>query len=103
MSEEFPPLTGKQRSHLRSIAHNLKAILQVGKGGLTPAFLDQIRQGLEHHELIKIKVGKNSPIGLDEFAAAIEETLQCHVAQKIGKTLLLYLAHPEKPVIKLPK
>ncbi len=96
------PLTGKQRAHLRSLGHNLKPLLQVGKGGLTESFFKQLRQALSQHELMKVKLIQNAALSLPEAAMEIERATPCQVAQQIGKTLLLYLPHPKDPKITLP-
>ncbi|MDX2472020.1 MAG: ribosome assembly RNA-binding protein YhbY [SAR324 cluster bacterium] len=97
------PLSGKQKSHLRSLGHHLKPLLQVGKGGITDSFIDQLKIILETHELIKIKVIKNSDLDLSEAEEQITSKLPCQIAQKIGKTLLIYLPNQEEPKIKIPK
>ncbi len=97
------PLSGKQKSHLRSLGHHLKPLLQVGKGGITDSFIDQLRIILNTHELVKIKVIQTSELDLSEAEKVLTSKLPCQIAQKIGKTLLIYLPHPEEPKIKLPK
>lgn len=47
-------LRGKQKRYLRSQAHHLQPIFQVGKGGLNDAMITQIDEALEKRELIKI-------------------------------------------------
>lgn len=96
-------LTGKQTRFLRSIGHSLKPVLQVGKEGVSEAFLEQLARALEVHELIKVKVLQNAPMGAKDAATTIAEKQLCHIAQIIGKTLLLYQAREEKPEIVLPE
>jgi len=50
-------LTPAQNRFLRGVAHDLKALLQIGGKGVTPAFLAELDEVLERHELIKVKVG----------------------------------------------
>src|SRR5690349_9131036 len=50
------PLTGKQKSHLRSLAHALKPVVQIGHQGLTAGVVAALDVALERHELIKAKV-----------------------------------------------
>ncbi len=45
-------LTGKQIRHLRSLGHALKPLIQVGKGGISEQFVNQVRKTIEDHELI---------------------------------------------------
>ncbi len=48
-------LSGRQKRHLRSLAHHLKVVVQVGKNGLTPTVLESIGEALSRHELIKVR------------------------------------------------
>ena len=50
-------LTNAQIRFLRGQAHDLKAMLQVGGKGITDALVAEVQLALEHHELIKVKVG----------------------------------------------
>ncbi|KHF31277.1 RNA-binding protein [Anoxybacillus sp. BCO1] len=52
-------LTGKQKRFLRSLAHHLTPIFQVGKGGVNDNMIKQIADALEARELIKVSVLKN--------------------------------------------
>jgi RNA-binding protein len=97
------PLTGKQRSFLRALAHPLKPVVQIGHGGLTDAVLTAIEGALQTHELIKIKVTGNEEASLVDFAPEIEKRTRSVVAQVIGKTLVVYRGRKKDPVIVLPK
>jgi len=96
-------LTGKQLRHLRSLAHALKPIVQVGKQGFTDAVAGQIDSALTDHELIKIRVNSECPMKVKELGAKASEAASAHLAQTIGLIAVLYRAHPKKPEIKLPK
>ena len=97
-------LTGKQKSHLRGLAHSLDPVVQVGKDGLTKDVTAAIERALLDHELIKVKVLESSPLDRHECAVAIVEALpRTALAGEIGRIVILYRRHPEKPVIKLPK
>jgi len=96
-------LTGKQLRHLRALAHELKPIVQIGKNGFTDAVSAQIEQALLDHELIKVKIGSESPTELEEFQKTIAGALGAVLAQTIGSTAVLYRRHPDKPKIQLPR
>lgn len=96
-------LPGKQLRHLRSLAHNLKPTVQIGKQGFTDAVRAQIEQALLDHELIKVKIGSECPEDIDDIGAQASEALAAHLAQTIGAILVLYRRHPNKPQIQLPK
>jgi RNA-binding protein len=95
-------LTPKQRAHLKKLAHPLKPIHQVGKEGLSEATVGAILDAFNHRELMKVRVQDTAPMTAretgDEIAARLPEVE--HV-QTIGKTVVLYRRHPEKPEIKL--
>lgn len=96
-------LTGKQRSYLRSLAHPLKPIVQIGHGGLTDAVLTAIDKALLTHELIKVRITGNDEIDADELTTDIEQRTRSSVAQVIGKTLVVYRGRKKDPVIVLPE
>lgn len=97
-------LTSKQRAHLRSLAHHLKPILQVGADGVSPAFLRSLEEAFNTRELLKVKVLEGAPEGARESADAIVEAVPgIHVAQTIGRTVVLYRPFPEEPEIRLPR
>jgi len=90
--------SGKLRRTLRAAGHHLCPVVQIGKEGLTEAVLRQLDRALADHELVKVKVGTESPE--DRFAVA--EALAgagagTKVAQILGRTVLVYRRHPEKP------
>ena len=97
-------LNPKQRAFLRSQAHHLKPLLHVGKEGVTDASITSIHEALNTHELFKVKVQESSPVPARDAGALFVERVPglAHV-QTIGRTVVLYRAHPEKPEIKLPK
>jgi RNA-binding protein len=102
MEETLPKLTGKQARYLRSIGHSLKPLLQIGRAGITDSFIDQVRRILETHELVKIKIGKNTETKMDPAIEELTTKVPCQLAQSIGKTLLLYKPREEDPQIVLP-
>lgn len=102
MTENQQSLTGKQASYLRGLGHTLKPLLQVGKAGITKSFINQVASVLETHELIKVKLIKSAPEDVKEAGAKLSAGVPCHVAQTIGKTLLLYRQRSEDPTIVLP-
>jgi RNA-binding protein len=95
------PLSGKQRRALRALGHHLKAILQVGHGGVSPSLVAAVEQALLDHELVKVRVLETSPEPRAEAAAALATATGSEVAQVLGRMVLLYKAHPDKPKIRL--
>lgn len=96
-------LTGKQRRHLRALAHPLKPLVQVGKAGIDEGLVAAVDQALADHELIKVKVGESANLDRHEAADAIAAQTHSEIAQVLGNTIILYRPDPEDPQIKLPR
>ena len=96
-------LTGKQRRYLRSLGHQLEAVVQLGKHGVTPGITKATGEALETHELIKIRRGSECPDARETVATKLAEALQAEVVQQLGHTVLLYRARAEEPTIRLPR
>ncbi|HEY1812474.1 MAG TPA: ribosome assembly RNA-binding protein YhbY [Kofleriaceae bacterium] len=95
-------LTGKQRRHLRALAHALHPIVQVGKDGLDEGLVAAVDRALTDHELVKVRVGENAATTKDEVADELAGKTHSEVAQVIGNIVVLYRADPDEPVIALP-
>jgi RNA-binding protein len=95
-------LTGKQRHHLRGLAHALAPIVQVGKGGIDDGVVAAVDRALTDHELIKIKVGDGAGVDRHEAADEIAAQTRSEVAQVIGNVVVLYRPDPDEPKITLP-
>lgn len=102
-SAPLAPLTGKQKSFLRSLAHKLKPVVQVGHQGATEGVLAAVEVALERHELIKVKVSGESETDVVEVAPALERGTRSQVAQIIGHTVVLYRRREKDPKIVLPR
>lgn len=95
-------LTPKQRAQLRSLAHPLKPVLHVGKEGVTEMTLRSLQDAFSGRELLKVKVQSGSPNSASETGAELAARVpDVHLVQTIGRTLVLYRRHPEKPEIEL--
>ncbi|ARF15569.1 MULTISPECIES: ribosome assembly RNA-binding protein YhbY [Sporosarcina] len=95
-------LTGKQKRFLRSEAHHLDSLFQIGKSGLTDAILVQIDEALEARELLKVSVLQNCEEDKNEIAEKMGAYKGIHVVQVIGNTIVLYRESTEKKRIQLP-
>jgi RNA-binding protein len=97
-----PVLDGKQRRHLRALAHHHKPIVQVGVGGVTPGVVEALDRALLTHELVKVRVS-DEETDLVELGTELGRATRSALAQKIGRVLLFYRPHPKKPRIELPR
>src|SRR5215471_18841528 len=95
------PLTGKQRHHLRALAHHLDPVVQIGHDGVTAAVLAQIDAALSAHELIKVRVGAESPSDRDEAAEAIAAGTRAEIAQIIGRVVVVWRRRDTKKKAKI--
>jgi RNA-binding protein len=96
-------LTAAQTRFLRGQAHGLKAMLQVGGKGVTPAVVSEIGQALEDHELIKVKVAADDREARAGLIDAIVDGTGAALVQRIGHTAVLYRPSREKRQIILPR
>ncbi|MES1209845.1 MAG: YhbY family RNA-binding protein [Pseudomonadota bacterium] len=85
------------RLALRGHGHAMSPIVQVGKLGVTDAFIKQVNQALADHELIKVKVGGECPLDRHAVAERLDGEPGVDVVQLVGRVILLYKRHPQKP------
>lgn len=97
-------LTSKQRAHLRSLAHELRPIVHVGKEGLTDAVVEATEEAFNTRELLKARVLEAAPNGVRDVAHDLAGRLDgVQVVQVIGHIAILYRPHPDAPQIELPR
>jgi len=98
-------LDSAQIRFLRSLAHDLKAWLQVGEKGLSEAFIAELNEVLDRHELVKVKVAAEDrdsrQVLINQLLTATDSTL----VQRIGHVAVLYRPAKDKqqPTIILPQ
>lgn len=95
-------LSGKAARHLRALGHSLDPVVNIGKDGATKGIVAAVDRALTDHELIKVRVLQECPIGRRDAADFLAIQTSSAVAQILGRTILLYRAHPKKPKIVLP-
>jgi len=97
------PLDGKQKRHLRALAHDLRPVVQVGKEGVSEAVVRATDQALTDHELIKVRLPQIDKAERAAMAEALREATGSHLAALTGRVAILYRRHPDEPKIRLPK
>ncbi|KHD85222.1 ribosome assembly RNA-binding protein YhbY [Heyndrickxia ginsengihumi] len=95
-------LTGKQKRFLRSKAHHLNPIFQVGKGGVNENMIRQVSDALEARELMKISVLQNCEEDKQTVADQLVQGTNAELVQIIGNTIVLYKESKENKEIVLP-
>lgn len=95
-------LTPKQKAFLKSLAHPLKAVFQIGKDGLSENLRTDLLNYLNKHELMKVSILNNASVSLEEIEQFLNE-VDIELVQNIGHILVLY-KHSEtiKSPIVLP-
>lgn len=96
-------LTGKQKRYLRSLAHHLDPIFQVGKGGTNDHLVRHIQEALEVRELIKVSVLNNCSDDPKEIGVEVSQAAGAELVQVIGKTIVLYKESRDNKKIELPR
>lgn len=94
-------LTSKKRAYLRKKAHDLDALVRIGKDGITDNLIQSILDAIESRELIKVKILQNCE---EDKMQIMEELSQCRefeVVGIIGRTIILFKENKDKPVISL--
>jgi len=96
-------MTGKERRYLRALAHRMSPVVIVGQRGVSDAVVRQVDGALIDHELIKVRLGSECPADRDEVGTTLAERTGAEIAGAIGRVVILYRPHPERPRIALPR
>lgn len=89
-------LTSKQRAYLKSQAHSMKPIIQIGKNGLNNQIKTSVRHALDARELIKVTLLQNTDEDIHNVAETLEDEIGCDTVLKIGRILILYKVSAKK-------
>lgn len=95
-------LTSKQKRYLRSLAHNIDPIFQIGKAGINDNMISQIDETLENRELIKIHILQNNFDDKNDLAQTLSQATNSEVVQVIGSMIIIYRESQENKEISLP-
>lgn len=96
-------LTSSQNRFLRGQAHDLRALLQIGAKGLTPAFVTELDAVLEQHELVKVKIAAEDRETREAMVAELVDKTGAALVQRIGHVAVLYRASKDHRQIVLPR
>lgn len=96
-------LTGKQKRYLRSQAHHLDPVFQIGKGGTNEHLFRHIEEAIEKRELMKISILSNNLDDKNEVAAELAERTGSELVQILGNTITLYKESRDNKQIELPR
>jgi len=62
-----------------------------------------LEQALVTHELVKVRVLADADADLETMGSELGQATGSALAQNIGRVLLFYRPHPQKPRIELPR
>ncbi len=96
-------ITSKQRSFLRSLAHNIDPTVYIGKAGVTGNVIKEIDQCLEARELVKVKIQEGAELDAKATANELAPQLGAEFVQAIGRKSTLYRQSKENRQIELPR
>lgn len=94
-------LTSKRRAYLRKKAHDLDALVRIGKEGVTDNLIQSILDAIESRELIKVKILQNCEEEKMEIMEQLSQCKELEVVGIIGRTIILFKENKDKPVISL--
>ncbi len=96
-------MNSRQRKYLKALAHKLKPVIYIGKGGVSTEILKAADIALDDHELIKVKFIENKDQKKDLTDMLCRET-SSELTGIIGHMAILYRPSriPGKRKIKLP-
>lgn len=94
-------LTSKRRAYLRKKAHDIDALVRIGKEGVTDNLIQSILDAIESRELIKVKILQNCEEEKMEIMEQLSQCKEFEVVGIIGRTIILFKENKDKPVISL--
>lgn len=94
-------LTSKRRAYLRKKAHDLDALVRIGKEGVTDNLIQSILDAIESRELIKVKILQNCEEEKMEIMEQLSQCKEFKIVGIIGRTIILFKENKDKPVISL--
>lgn len=96
-------ITGKQRSYLKKLAHDLEPTVYLGKSGLTDNIKKELETGFETRELVKVKIQESCLLDPKEVANQLADELGAEFVQAIGRKFVLYRESKDNKQIEMPR
>lgn len=91
-------ISTKQNQHLRRLAHHLNPVVIIGNAGLTEAVMEEIKQALAFHELVKIKLNGQDKNARQVMVNDISTNCDAHHVQSIGHVAVFFKPSEEKKI-----
>lgn len=97
-------LSSSHKKYLRGLAHELDALVLIGKAGVSDGLLDNLDQALDNHELVKVKFNdwKDEK---KELSAQLADRLDACAVGTIGNVTIFFrpARDEKKRHIELPR
>lgn len=83
-------INAKERSKLKSLSHDFKPVINIGKNSITDEVIKAIDEALSSRELIKIKILNNNLDDQDEILENILTSLNADFVNHLGSIITIY-------------
>lgn len=83
-------INAKERAKLKSISHDYKPVINIGKNSITDEVIKAIDEALSSRELIKIKILNNNLDDQDEILENILTSLNADFVNHLGSIITIY-------------
>ena len=96
-------LTPSQKRYLRGLAHALNPVIMTGNKGVTDAVTREFALALNHHELVKVKLGSDDRADRIAQIGVLTAATDAELVQSIGRVACFYRRNAKQPRLALPK
>ncbi|WP_099320710.1 ribosome assembly RNA-binding protein YhbY [Anaerococcus sp. Marseille-P3625] len=83
-------INAKERAKLKSLSHDYKPVINIGKNSITDEVIRAIDEALSSRELIKIKILNNNLDDQDEILENILNSLNADFVNHLGSIITIY-------------
>ncbi|WP_151410473.1 ribosome assembly RNA-binding protein YhbY [Anaerococcus sp. Marseille-P9784] len=83
-------INAKERAKLKSLSHDFKPVINIGKNSITDEVIRAIDEALSSRELIKIKILNNNLDDQDEILENILTSLNADFVNHLGSIITIY-------------
>ena len=89
-------MNNTQKQQLKSNAHILKPVVQIGNNGLSDNVISEAETAILTHELIKVKISGMDREERQACAQNLAKALSAELIQSIGNIVVLYRKKPKQ-------
>lgn len=83
-------INAKERAKLKSLSHDYKPVINIGKNSITDEVIKAIDEALSSRELIKIKILNNNLDDQDDILENILTSLNADFVNHLGSIITIY-------------